>query len=222
MKKLYYAIGLLLIFSVILTCVLLTLSPDVIPAHYNAAGEIDRFGSKYEMLIWPGFAFLMTGIPLLLQRYQQRKNAPEQEQRILLGTSLFCLILFNALELFFGVAAIRYAPGSSLKPDSIIRLVSIGTGILLIILGNVMPKARRNSFFGLRTRWSMANDSIWRKCQRFGGISAVICGLLTVILAVVIPGIWNLYCIGAVILIWATVCTVASYRFWKTSQLKNT
>ena len=28
--------------------------PDSIPVHYNAAGAADRWGSKYEMLIFPG------------------------------------------------------------------------------------------------------------------------------------------------------------------------
>lgn len=33
--------------------------PDKIPGHYNAAGEIDRMGSKYDILISPIFGWLM-------------------------------------------------------------------------------------------------------------------------------------------------------------------
>ncbi len=60
MKKLYYVLALLLILSVISTSVTIIISPDIIPAHYNVHGEVDRFGSKYENLIFPGFSFLMA------------------------------------------------------------------------------------------------------------------------------------------------------------------
>lgn len=43
--------------------------PDELPAHYNGAGEIDRWGSKYELLICPIIALLMQiGISALERR----------------------------------------------------------------------------------------------------------------------------------------------------------
>ncbi len=216
MKKLYYAIGALLIISIISTSVILILSPDVIPAHYNAAGEVDRFGSKYENLIFPGFAVLMVGIFLLILKHQRKKNVPEMEQKVLLGAAIFSLILFNAIGLFFGIAAINYSNNPiKMTPDLIIKFTSIGTGVLLIVFGNIMPKVRRNALFGLRTKWSMANDRVWQKSQRFGGFSAVGCGLTMIILAVFLPGMWNVAVLTAAVLIWVTACILASYRYWK-------
>ncbi len=216
MKKLYYTIAVLLIFSIISTSVILILSPDVIPAHYNAVGEVDRFGSKYENLIFPGFAVVSVGILLLLQKYQRKKNAPEVEQKVLLGTAIFMQILFIALGLFFGITAINYSSNpAKMNPDFIVRFTNIGTGILLIILGNIMPKARRNALFGLRTKWSMSNDSVWQKSQRFGGFSSVICGLIMMISAVFVSGIWNIVILIATVFTWIIACVIASYRYWK-------
>lgn len=219
MKKLYYTIGVLLIISIISTAVMLILSPDVIPVHYNASGEIDRFGSKYENLIFPGFAVVMVAVFLLLLKHQKRKNVPETEQKVLLGTAIFSLILFNALGLFFGITAINYSSNPvKMTPDLIIKFTSIGTGILLIVFGNFMPKARRNALFGLRTKWSMANDSIWQKSQRFGGFSAVICGLIMIVLSVFIPGIWNVTALIVTVVVWTIACIVASHHYWKTDR----
>ncbi len=221
MKKLYYTIGVLLIISIISTSVILILSPDVIPAHYNASGEVDRFGSKYENLIFPGFAVVFSGILILLQKHQKKKNAPEMEQKVLLGTAIFLIVLLTALGLFFGIAAINYSSNpAKLNPDLIVKLTSIGTGILLIIFGNIMPKARRNALFGLRTKWSMANDSVWQKSQRFGGFSSVVCGLIMIISAVFVPGIWNVVVLAATVFIWITACMIASYRYWKIDDEK--
>ncbi len=218
MKKLYSAIVLLLIIGILSTAVLLILSPDIIPAHYNTAGQVDRYGSKYEMLIFPGFALLMAAIMLSVQLYSGKKGMPESEQKILLYTTIFSVILFDALGLFFGILAIRDPSGTAeLKPDGIIRLVGILTGGLLMGFGNLMPKARRNAFFGLRTKWSMKNDEVWRKSQRFGGISSVICGLLTVLFAVILPGGCFLPVMTALVALWLLVCVLVSRRFSKTS-----
>ena len=43
--------------------------PDQIPAHYNAAGEIDRWGSKYEQLILAVFFSLSGWIIWLISRF---------------------------------------------------------------------------------------------------------------------------------------------------------
>lgn len=48
--------------------------PDQLPAHYNGVGEIDRWGSKYEILFCPIVAVLMyLGIGLL-ERHPQVWN----------------------------------------------------------------------------------------------------------------------------------------------------
>lgn len=38
---------------VVITAISLFFINDIVPAHYNASGEIDRWGSKYENLILP-------------------------------------------------------------------------------------------------------------------------------------------------------------------------
>ena len=46
-----------------------------------------------------------------------------------------------------------------------------------------MTKAKRNTVVGFRTAWSMYNDNTWRKSNRFGAISIVVAGVLTIITA---------------------------------------
>ena len=74
MKKLYSALCAVLLICVIGTVIFLILSPDRIPVHYNFAGEVDRIGSKYENLIWPGFAIGMGVFFLLMARIPRKKG----------------------------------------------------------------------------------------------------------------------------------------------------
>lgn len=222
MKKLYTAVAALLIFGIVSTCVMLILSPDIVPVHYNAAGVIDRFGSKYEYLIFPGFSILITLLYCLLLVYMRKKNAPQLEQQVLLYTAIFTTFLFDVLGLFFGILAMRNPDASGeIHPDSLWKLTNVGTGILLMLAGNLMPKARRNSLFGLRTKWSMANDRVWQKSQRFGGFSAVICGLILTILAVVLPGRWNMGMMITVLFIWCILCILASRHYGKAEEAQR-
>lgn len=48
--------------------------PDKVPGHYNAAGEIDRMGSKYELLITPIVGWLMFLGSTAIERYPEVWN----------------------------------------------------------------------------------------------------------------------------------------------------
>lgn len=216
MKKLSIVISLLLLLSLLSAGVLINLAPDSIPVHYNGAGEADRFGSRFELLIFPALALAQSGLFLLVLRYQRKRGAPLSEQMVLLGVEIFSLLLFLGMELFFGIAAIRY-DREPLRLDSptVTRFALMAAGMGLVLLGNVMPKVSRNALFGLRTKWSMANDRVWQKSQRFGGFSAVICGLVMIVLAALLPGDWVLIAAACCFVLWLVGCIFASYRYWK-------
>ncbi len=59
--------------------------------------------------------------------------------------------------------------------------------VIFILLGNQMPRLRRNSTFGIKVRWAMTDDENWRLTHRFGGRVYVLGGvalLLTVFLPI--------------------------------------
>ena len=222
MKKLYSALYAVLLICVIGTVVFLILSPDRIPVHYNFAGEVDRIGSKYENLIWPGFAIGM-GVFFLLMARVPRKKGEKTNEKVLMIAGVCTLIFFTLLGFYFMLKALRYDPQATpqVSYDDVNRFVSIGIGALLVVLGNIMPKMRRNSMFGLRTKWSMANDHVWQQSQRFGGVASVIAGFIMIILALFIPGIWNVLVMTIIIVIWLILSIVASHRFYLEDQYRD-
>ncbi|WP_339252746.1 DUF1648 domain-containing protein [Sporosarcina sp. FSL W8-0480] len=48
--------------------------PDQVPAHYNAAGEVDRWGSKWELVILPIIAVLMAIFLTFLEKHPEWHN----------------------------------------------------------------------------------------------------------------------------------------------------
>ena len=95
-----------IILSVIVTIVLIQFMPDQIPAHYNAAGAVDRMGSKYESLIWPVTTALMGGFFLLMTRFVKSTS----EKKILHITGIVIELFFIALGVYFMAKSIFYFP----------------------------------------------------------------------------------------------------------------
>ena len=203
----------LILLSFVMTAVFLMFMPDQVPAHYNAAGVVDRIGSKYESFIWPVFTALMGGFFLLMARFQEKGSPGEKVLHI---SGICVLLLFIALGAFFMYRSTVYNPETytDIAP-SVTRISIIGVGVVLVVLGNIMPKLRRNSLSGLRTKWSMASDTIWQKSQRFSGICAVTCGFLTIIVAAILSGTVSLVICMVLIAAWVAVSVIASYRYYK-------
>ena len=66
-------------------------------------------------------------------------------------------------------------------PIDFVSLIMVLFGVVFIIIGNIMPKARLNSIVGFRTPWTMKNETVWKKNQLFAGALSMIVGVLIVV-----------------------------------------
>ena len=198
----------------IVSALLLPLMPRQIPAHYNLSGQIDRWGSPLELLLLP----LLTLAAGLLARHLliphlMRKNPNNSLQAL---TAALCCVLaaFNLLTGAMLFSAL--SSGSFAEPgEAFIRIVNVLMGLMLIPMGNIMPKVKRNGAFGLRTRWSMANDACWNRCQRMGGLSLMVTGALIVLGALLLPPAYSTVLMLLLILLDAVFSTVYSYQVYQ-------
>ena len=113
MQRTYSSIYALIMLSIIITVFFLAIMPDQVPMHYNALGQIDRIGSKYENLVFPLVVFLSGALFLALARYFRKKNEPENEQ-VILRSGIAMLVLFNVLFGYFMWKATSYTPEAEL------------------------------------------------------------------------------------------------------------
>jgi uncharacterized membrane protein len=107
-------------------------------------------------------------------------------------------------------------------PVSMERVTPLRVGGMFILLGNVLPRARPNWWFGIRTPWTLTNDRVWERTHRLGGYLFVGAGLLLV-LAALLPGamadVAVPVIVGAVVVA-AVVPLVYSYFAWKQERSK--
>ena len=115
----------------------------------------------------------------------EKESASARTNAKVIGiVGLSMVAMFTIMQGFILYGAYNEAVSQTTKWSVDIGKVSVVLmGIIFIILGKFMTKTRINSMVGVRVSWSMYNDNTWRKSDRFGAITIMISGILTIITA---------------------------------------
>ncbi|WP_343207913.1 SdpI family protein [Anaerolentibacter hominis] len=150
--------------------------PEQIPAHMNAAGMIDRYGSRSELWMLPLFTVGFGVFLMWLLRVEEKKE--EGNTKVILIVNALSILTFHVIEYDWIYRAFRVSAGASSGSGSNTLLtMNLILGILFIGLGNIFPKLRRNRYVGIRLPWIVSNDIVWIKTHRIGGILFVLTGI---------------------------------------------
>ncbi len=209
-KTLYF---ILMFLPLLITAVAVGFLPDRIPAHYGFGGQADRWGSKYESFLFPAVTIGMGLFMLAMARIASRQElGGRNNEKVCMTAGIVLLTWFNVMNCCTLYTSFTQAEDLNALSLDISQIECILLGILMIVLGNVMPKLKRNSVIGLRTPWSMENDDVWRKCQRFGGISFIVAGILCAAAGFAVRGVGCLFWMLGIILADTAICVYYSYR----------
>ena len=189
--------------------------PDTVAAHFGIDGTPDRYGSKYEAFLFPAIILVITLLYFLYRKFQEKSSKEDNDRTarnldILDTVILIVMVLFNALCVF--LLTIMKHPGTMKnKENMIFVIISCVMGVLFILLGNILPKTKPNSFIGVRLSWCMDSDEHWYITNRNCGIAMVLAGICTVIAGLIVRnGTYIIYMILSLIL-FLTVATIYSY-----------
>jgi uncharacterized membrane protein len=187
--------------------------PERVPTHWGLHGEVNGWSNRaFAAFLMP---ILMAVIAAVLPRL------PKIDPR---GANFAKFrptydLVVNAIIAMVGVMHVSMLGAALGWPISMERVTPVMVGGLFILLGNVMPRARPNWWFGIRTPWTLSNDRVWERTHRLGGYMFVGAGLLLILVSVLPPAIALPIIIVAVVTA-AVVPLVYSYFAWKqeTSQ----
>ena len=91
------------------------------------------------------------------------------------------------------------------------RITLSAVGVLFMIIGNYLPKTRKNWLMGVRTPWTLSDERVWDKTHRFAGPLFMLCGAVVVLAAFVVPITWRLGVLIVAVAIPAAASVVYSY-----------
>ena len=210
--------ALALLVSWLFTLAALVFLPERVPIHWNLAGEVDRWGSKYELLFLPALQLFLAGFMLLWPRLDPARRGPWRVWPAVVAATAWVLTLTQLAILYLVGAALREGPAPPVpgRPaEPALQVLWAAVGLALVLLGNLLPKAPQNWVFGVRTPWTLSSKKSWQVTNRLGGYVLVAFGLLLVLLAVFYPNPWAvLAAIGGLLLAMLYLVWL-SYRIWR-------
>jgi uncharacterized membrane protein len=149
--------------------------PERVPTHWDLGGHVNGYSSRIVavslMPIVIAFTWvLMLVLPVISPRgFRFDQSADAYYESLLAVIAVLVVLHFIVLRAQLGLSA----------PPNTQFFIPIG--ILLVILGNLMGKFRKNFFIGVRTPWTLASDEVWLRTNRLGGRLSVIGGLALIV-----------------------------------------
>jgi uncharacterized membrane protein len=187
--------------------------PDVIPTHWDINGQADNFAPK-SVGAWalPALSIVLYAILYLAPYFDPKRASLER--------SADTYILIRTVTMLFFLFIHSMALYSTFQGDQSLSTMwlTLGMGVLFMVLGNYMPRMKPSWIAGIRTPWTISSETVWTKTHRFGGRVFVLGGLV-VCLTAFLP------IVAGTILMIATLATTTlipiaySYWIWRQEQI---
>ncbi len=150
--------------------------PEQLAIHFDINGNPNQYCSK-EMAVFGVSLILLLGHWIIVTIMSKQK--PERVPNKVFNCTVWTA---PAISLFAGYLCY----GNALLMNVDVPFACfIFLGILFLVLGNYLPKVRQNRTTGVRVKWTLESTQNWEHTHRFAGKSMCLCGLLTLILALI-------------------------------------
>ncbi|MBA3665436.1 MAG: SdpI family protein [Bacteroidetes bacterium] len=191
--------------------------PATVPMHYDLDGNVNRYGNKSE-LIWLSF-----GLPFFIYLLFMVIPFIDPKGKIkAMGNKLFQLKVL--LVIFMSVLSF-YIIYTSLKPQNFNEnLVFVIVGLLFSVLGNFFQSLKPNYFIGIRTPWTLENETVWKETHTLAGKIWMVGGLLIVMLTFLMSVRFYMFFflgITAIMVLWPVIYSYRRFKALKSSVSKD-
>ncbi|MCH9656959.1 MAG: SdpI family protein [Planctomycetes bacterium] len=183
-------------------------APDLIPIHWNLAGEVDDYGGKFEALL--GIPLITLAVYFLLLFVPRIDPGYMNYQKFASTYTIIRCSIIAFMSIIYGVIQLTILG----HPISVNAIIPFAVGILFVVLGNFMGKIRPNWFVGIRTPWTLSSKASWNKTHRASGWLFILMGL-SITAAGLIRSQWAYLGMFAVIVICFFWMVFYSYLVWR-------
>jgi len=182
--------------------------PERVPTHWGISGQVDGWSSRtFGAFALPALMLMIWGLCYWLPAIDPRRGNYAKFR----GTYDIVVAAILGFMLIVHVAILAVSLGVNVP---IPVVISLAVGMMLVLVGNLLPRARPNWFFGIRTPWTLSSDRVWDRTHRLGGRMMVVAGLIIAVSGFAPPP-WPGILIGVAAAGAAVVPIVYSYIIWR-------
>lgn len=181
--------------------------PDQIATHFASDGEPNGYSSKLFTVF--GLPLILLGINLLVNFGVSTDPKNNYNQNPIMynfgkwACPVIGIVMMNAIYYI--------ALGNDLNMSFI---VTLGIGLLFVLIGNYFPKCKQNFTIGIKLPWTLNNERNWNLTHRFAGFIWMIGGIVLIISSFIDPSYSSTFFI-TIILVMVLVPFVYSYMLYR-------
>lgn len=184
-----------------------------IPVHFDAAGQANRYGSRYELAATLAGLALLNLLVTWMTGRQAASVADPVRRKGLQGGQWLAVIILSAASAFIAWASLGPAAASGVSHPGVAMAF---TAFILLITGATLGRVSPNPFIGVKTPWAYKSRLAWDRSNRLAGrlmfwlgaigliaspFIAQPAGLIGLIVGVLIAAVWSVF---------------ESWRVWRT------
>lgn len=148
--------------------------PELVAIHWGMGGIGGVSGAAFAVFLLPTILFAFNIICIFFTLWDNERR--KQNEKII----RVAFLLMPIISIYTGVLVYSTAFGFEI---SVLTITAILFGVLFILIGNYMPKCKRNSTIGIRIVYTLANEENWNRTHRFSGKVFVAMGVISLIFA---------------------------------------
>lgn len=178
--------------------------PTELATHWGADGAPNGWSARPLAVIGiPAIILALHWFCVLCTHFDKRNAA--QSGRLLWLVLWIC----PAMSLFVGAVMYGHALGGDLN---VTTLACLFCGLLVLAMGNYLPKCRPSHTIGIRVRWTLEDEGNWTATHRFTGHVWVIGGAL-MLLCTLLPYPAAMWVMAALLVVIFAAPLLFSWRY---------
>jgi len=183
--------------------------PERMASHWNAEGNVDGYLQKsWGLFLLPAIiaavGALLYFVPSIDPLRENFKSFRKEYDGLIMVILLF--LMFVHLQVLLWNAGFEVSFNMTMP---------VGVGMMMLYLGYIMKKVKRNWFVGIRTPWTLSSDRVWKKTHLLGSKLFLASGII-ILLSSLVPD-YTVIIILATVLLAVIIAIVYSFlEFRKT------
>lgn len=184
--------------------------PDTLATHFNFQGKADGYSDKNMALFMLPLGLTVGYIAMYFFTIKDPKHKNHNET-----LNRFVFLLLPVMNIATNAFIIAKGLG---KDINVSLFVTAFVGLIFVIVGNFLPKVKRNYTVGIQLPWTLHSDVVWEKTHRMAGYLWILGGVIVILSSFLLPSAWLNYCILTSVGIMTVIPAIYSYVIYKKEE----